>query len=154
VRKEFFRENLSQIIVDNNLDLLDDFQDAWDRHDEVHNLLEAHRNEIVNGLKAEKEMYKEKIESGEMTRQEVKAEIQLKRQEIQEKKTEIMEEIEALKEAYGIYEGLGKDLHDNLKLALESESEEGIYDALIDILNSLENHIAFDQEKYEIMTMQ
>ena len=151
VRKEVFRERLSQVIIDNNLDLLDDFEDAWNRHDEIHDLLEAHRNEIIGALKAEKEIYKEKIESGEMTREEVKAEIQLKRAEHQEQKDLIKEEIEALKEVYGFYEGLGKDLHDNLKLAIESGNVDSIYDALLDILNSLENHIAFDQEKYQIM---
>ena len=151
VRKDVFRERLSQVIIDNNLDLLDDFEDAWNRHDEIHDLLEAHRNEIISALKAEKEIYKEKIESGEMTREEVKAEIQLKRGEHQEQKDLIKEEIEALKEVYGIYEGLGKELHDNLKLAIESGNVDSIYDALLDILNSLENHIAFDQEKYQIM---
>ena len=151
VRKEVFRERLSQVMVDNNLDLLDDFQDAWNRHDEIHILLEEHRNEIISALKAEKEAYREKVESGEMTREEVKAEIQLKRAEFEDKKDLIKEEIEALKETYGIYEGLGKELHDNLKLAIESEDVDAIYDALSDILNSLENHIAFDQEKYEIM---
>lgn len=60
VRKEVYRERMTQVMVDYNLDLLDDFQAAWDRHDEIHTLLEAHRNEIVNVLKEEKELYKEK----------------------------------------------------------------------------------------------
>ena len=151
VRKEVYRERMTQVMVDYNLDLLDAFQAAWDRHDEIHTLLEAHRNEIIHALKEEKEFYREKIESGEMTPEEVKAEIQLKREEVQEKKDLIKEEIDALKEAYGIYEGLGKELHDQLKTAIESEDVDAIYDGLSNVLDGLENHIAFDQEKYEIM---
>jgi hypothetical protein len=150
-RKEVYRDRLTELMLEYNVDLLDDFQEAWGVHDEIHVVLEAHREEVLNALKAEKEAYKEKLDAGEMTKDEIKAEVFEKRTEHQAKRALINEEIEALKKAFGIHEGMGKELHGTLKLAVDEGNFEEIYNALEDILQGLKVHTSFDQEKYQLM---
>jgi len=159
--KEKHRTRMTLVIETYAPEMLASYQTAWDAHDAVHVQLEAIKQERKAEIQAEVAVIRAKVESGELTLEEAKAELLT----LEEAKAELLTlreankaeheairaEIEALKATYGQDPEVVKVAKEALKVAVKAKDEAEIVRLLGDLLAMLEKHITFDNMKLDVL---
>lgn len=149
--KEKHRTRMTLVIETYAPEMLASYQTAWDAHDAVHVQLEAIRQERKAEIQAEVAAIRAKVESGELTLEEAKAELLTLREANKAEHEAIRAEIEALKATYGQDPEVVKSAKEALKVAVKAKDEAEIVRLLGDLLAMLEKHITFDNMKLDVL---
>ena len=149
--KEKHRTRMTLVIETYAPEMLASYQTAWDAHDAVHVQLEAIRQERKAEIQAEVAAIRAKVESGELTLEEAKAELLTLREANKAEHEAIRAEIEALKATYGQDPEVVKATKEALKVAVKAKDEAEIVRLLGDLLAMLEKHITFDNMKLDVL---
>lgn len=149
--KEKHRTRMTLVIETYAPEMLASYQTAWDAHDAVHVQLEAIRQERKAEIQAEVAAIRAKVESGELTLEEAKAELLTLREANKAEHEAIRAEIEALKATYGQDPEVVKAAKEALKVAVKAKDEAEIVRLLGDLLAMLEKHITFDNMKLDVL---
>ncbi len=149
--KEKHRTRMTLVIENYAPEMLASYQTAWDAHDAVHVQLEAIRQERKVEVQAEVTAIRAKVESGELTLEEAKAELLALREANKAEHEAIRAEIEALKSTYGQDPEVVKATNEALKVAVKAKDEAEIVRLLGDLLAMLEKHITFDNMKLDVL---
>lgn len=149
--KEKHRTRMTLVIETYAPEMLASYQTAWDAHDAVHVQLEAIRQERKAEIQAEVAAIRAKVESGELTLEEAKAELLTLREANKAEHEAIRAEIEALKATYGQDPEIVKAAKEALKVAVKAKDEAEIVRLLGDLLAMLEKHITFDNMKLDVL---
>lgn len=149
--KEKHRTRMTLVIETYSPEMLASYQTAWDAHDAVHVQLEAIRQERKAEVQAEVAAIRAKVESGELTLEEAKAELLTLREANKAEHEAIRAEIEALKATYGQDPEVVKAAKEALKVAVKAKDEAEIVRLLGDLLAMLEKHITFDNMKLDVL---
>lgn len=149
--KEKHRTRMTLVIETYAPEMLASYQTAWDAHDAVHVQLEAIRQERKSEVQAEVAAIRAKVESGELTLEEAKAELLTLREANKAEHEAIRAEIEALKATDGQDPEVVKATKEALKVAVKAKDEAEIVRLLGDLLAMLEKHITFDNMKLDVL---
>lgn len=149
--KEKHRTRMTLIIETYAPEMLVSYQTAWDTHDAVHVQLEAIRLERKAEVQAEVAAIRAKVESGELTLEQAKAELLALREANKAEHDAKRAEIEALKTTYGQDPDVVKAAKEALKVAVTAKDEAEIVRLLGDLLTMLEKHIIFDNMKLDVL---
>lgn len=149
--KEKHRTRMTLVIETYAPEMLASYQTAWDAHDAVHVQLEAIRQERKAEIQAEVAAIRAKVDSGELTLEEAKAELLALREANKAEHEAIRAEIEALKATYGQDPEVVKAAKEALKVAVKAKDEAEIVRLLGDLLAMLEKHITFDNMKLDVL---
>ena len=149
--KEKHRTRMTLVIETYAPEMLASYQTAWDAHDAVHVQLETIRQERKAEIQAEVAAIRAKVESGELTLEEAKAELLTLREANKAEHEAIRAEIEALKATHGQDPEVVKAAKEALKVAVKAKDEAEIVRLLGDLLAMLEKHITFDNMKLDVL---
>jgi len=149
--KEKHRTRMTLVIETYAPEMLASYQTAWDAHDAIHVQLEAIRQERKAEVQAEVAAIRAKVESGELTLEEAKAELLTLREANKAEHEAIRAEIEALKATHGQDPEVVKAAKEALKVAVKAKDEAEIVRLLGDLLAMLEKHITFDNMKLDVL---
>lgn len=149
--KEKHRTRMTLVIETYAPEMLASYQTAWDAHDAVHVQLEAIRQDRKAEVQAEVAAIRAKVESGELTLEEAKAELLALREANKAEHEAIRAEIEALKATHGQDPEVVKAAKEALKVAVKAKDEAEIVRLLGDLLAMLEKHITFDNMKLDVL---
>ena len=150
-----YRTKLTEVIGNYAPELQSTFDGLWEEHDALHGSLKAERERIFSENAAEGKSFMESIKasllSKELTREEAKVQIEAYRAGLKAERESTQAEIDALKASYDVPEGTVKALNEALKSAVEADDSEAVVAALTEIINSLTQHLTFDQAKLDLL---
>ncbi|GAB6107369.1 hypothetical protein [Fusibacter bizertensis] len=154
-KRDAYRAKMTEIIGAFAPDMQSDFDTLWATHDELHTALIAEHKRIISQKQAETKAVfddvKAAVASGDMTRIEAKATLTSHKEALEADRNATQAKIDELKATYNVPEGTVKALNQALKAAVESGDATAVANALSDILNSLTQHLTFDQAKLDYL---
>lgn len=154
-KRDAYRAKLSEVIGRYAPELQSSFDALWDEHDALHTSLIAERERIVTENAAEGKTFMESIKAsvlaGDLTREEAKVQIEAYRAGLKAERDATKSEIDVLKATYDVPEGTIKALNDAIKSAVEADDAVAVTAALTDLMNSLSQHLTFDQSKLDLL---
>ena len=154
-KRDAYRAKLTEVIGSYAPELQSSFDTLWDEHDALHTSLIAERERIVSVNAAEGKAFMDSIKAsvlaGDLTREEAKAQIEAYRAGMKAEREATKSEIDVLKATYDVPEGTIKTLNDAIKTAVEADDATAVSVALTDLMNSLSQHLTFDQAKLELL---
>lgn len=152
-KRDAYRAKMTDIRSEFAPTMQSDFDALWSQHDGLHTALFAERTRILNDKQTETkaifDSVRAAVAAGDMTREEAKATLSAHKDSLQADKAATQAQIDTLKATYDVPEGTLKALNQALKAAVESGDSEAVSSALTDILNSLAQHLTFDQAKLD-----
>lgn len=149
--KEKHRTRMTFIIETYAPEMLTSYQTAWDAHDAIHVQLEAIRQERKVEIQAEVAAIRAKVESGELTLEDAKAELLALREANKAEHDAKRAENEALKATYGQDPEVVKATKEALNVSVKAKDEAEIVRLLGELLAMLEKHVAFDNMKLDVL---